>query len=144
VLIVRNPELKVRNQQSAVPFPFPVDTEDSLSFGGWFLLQHVYDPLDAGEAPGATPLFRDPTRIDAVSGRAACLSYGDALKSLRLYIGAVMPSADPTLYGLHSLRIGAASALFALNCPPLVLQSLGRWATDIYVVYCRTNRGQLV
>ena len=144
VLIVRNPELKVRNQQSAVPFPFPVDTEDSLSFGGWFLLQHVYDPLDAGEAPGATPLFRDPTRIDAVSGRAACLSYGDALRSLRLYIGAVMPSADPTLYGLHSLRIGAASALFALNCPPLVLQSLGRWATDIYEIYCRANRGQLV
>ena len=61
-----------------------------------------------------------------------------------MYIGAVMPSADPTLYGLHSLRIGAASALFALNCPPLVLQSLGRWATDIYEIYCRANRGQLV
>ena len=34
VLIVRNPELKVRNQQSVVPSSFPVDTEGDFSFGG--------------------------------------------------------------------------------------------------------------
>jgi hypothetical protein len=47
-----------------------------------------------------------------------------------------LPGADPSLYGLHSLRIGVASALFALNCSPLVRQSLGRWQSDIYELYC--------
>jgi len=106
VLIVSNPELEVRNQQSVVPFSFPVDTEDDLPFGGRSLLQHVYGPLDDGEAPDVTPLFRDPNHIDAGSGRAAYPSYDDALRSLRLYIGAVMLSGDPTLYGFHSLRSG--------------------------------------
>ena len=82
--------------------------------------------------------------IDPRTGRPACLSYDDALRTLRDCIAALLPGADPSLYGLHSLRIGAASALFALNCPPLVLQSLGRWQSDIYELYCRANRAQLV
>ena len=145
VLVVRNPELKVRSlEASRTPFPFPIDAGDDLCFGWWYTQRDAFDPLDDGEVASITPLFRDPTRCDPRTGRPACLSYDDALRTLRDCIAALLPGADPSLYGLHSLRIGAASALFALNCPPLVLQSLGRWQSDIYELYCRANRAQLV
>ena len=35
----------------------------------------------------------------------------------------------------HSLRIGGATALAALNTPEYVIQILGRWRSDAYKAY---------
>ena len=75
---------------------------------------------------------------------SACIAYDDALSELREILRAADPRADVTKYGLHSLRIGAASSLFAMGCPPLIIQTLGRWSSDLYELYCRANRHQLV
>ena len=143
-LLVRNPALKVNNQHTGLPFPFPVDANDICSFASWFGVMDKYDPLDADEDPAKTPLFADPAK--GVDGRqhGQCLAYADALADLRSLLRRAFPNIDDMLYGLHSLRIGAASALFALGCPPMVIQTLGRWASDLYEIYCRAHRDQLV
>ena len=143
VVTVKNPELKVRNRHSGVPFPFLVDACDMCSFGHWFSLRDTFDPLDPGEDPETTPLFADPRKGGAGRIHSVCLSYDDALKELRALIASELPALDVSLYGLHSMRIGAASSLFALGCPPLVIQTLCRWSLDMYELYCCANREQL-
>ena len=146
LLVVRNPELKVANKHTAVPFPFPVEETDVCSFGAWFALSSMYDPLDPGEDPALVPLFNDP-KAGTLGERlhTKCLTYDVALDALRGALTAVSPNGiDTSKYGLHSMRIGAASALFALGCPPMIIQTLGRWASDIYEIYCRAHRHQLV
>ena len=106
----------------------------------------MYDPLDPGEDPALVPLFNDP-KANALGERlhTKCLTYDVALDALRGALTAVGPNGiDISKYGLHSMRIGAASALFALGCPPMIIQTLGRWASDIYEIYCRAHRHQLV
>ena len=141
-VLVHNPELKVRNRFTAAPLPFPVDSGDICSFGHWVSLQTNYDPLEHGERANRTPLFYN-SRQGGHGMHAACLSYDDALVEFRKLLNQACPEADVKLYGLHSMRIGAATSLFALGCPPLVIQTLGRWSSELYELYCRANREQL-
>jgi hypothetical protein len=46
---------------------------------------------------------------------------------------------DPSLYGAHSLRIGGATAALAAGVPPALIRLMGRWASDVYEVYCRLS-----
>ena len=45
---------------------------------------------------------------------------------------------------MHSLRIGGATALLAAGCPAMVIQSLGRWSSDTYRLYCRSNTADVL
>jgi hypothetical protein len=141
-VLVRNPELKRSNKHSGIEFPFPVDETDICSFGWWVSQQADFDPLVGGEDPATTPLFPDFSSF-GMQGHSRCLSYDDALDKFRSLLGQACPTVDTTLYGLHSMRIGAATSLFAMGCPPLVIQTLGRWASDLFGIYCRANRHQL-
>lgn len=46
--------------------------------------------------------------------------------------------------GSHAGRIGGATDLFAANCPPAVLQVMGRWDSDIWAIYTRICLGQVL
>ena len=50
----------------------------------------------------------------------------------------------PDELGSHAGRIGGATDLFAANCPPAVLQVMGRWDSDIWAIYTRTCLGQVL
>ena len=85
------------------------------------------DPTPDGAA-ATTPLFRDvetnePLRTDALRR---------LLKLLMMTIG-----EDPREFGLHSLRIGGATALFAAGATPIVIRTMGRWSSDCYRLYVR-------
>ena len=84
---------------------------------------------------GVTPLFRDPT-----TGRT--LTVDGLMKVIRL--GAVEAGLKPEDLGTHSLRIGGATALFEAGESPLVIQTMGRWASDLYRLYVRACRGSMM
>ena len=44
---------------------------------------------------------------------------------------------DPKQFGLHSFRIGGATALFAAGATPLTIRMMGRWSSDGYRLYVR-------
>ena len=54
------------------------------------------------------------------------------LQSMLAHVG-----EDPTEFGLHSLRIGGATALFQAGADPLVIRTMGRWSSDCYRLYVR-------
>ena len=46
--------------------------------------------------------------------------------------------------GSHAGRIGGATDLFAANCPPALLQVMGRWDSDIWAIYTRVCLHQVL
>ena len=83
--------------------------------------------------PSSAPLasFRE-------SGRVAVWSYGQALRALREVVA--KSRQDPAEFALHSLRIGGASRLAAGGgLSERVIQREGRWKSDAYKVYTRSN-----
>jgi len=75
-----------------------------------------------------TPMFRDPVSNDAL--RTGALR--QLTRKLMLSIG-----EDPVQFGLHSYRIGGATALFAAGATPLTIRMMGRWSSDCYRLYVR-------
>ena len=84
---------------------------------------------------GSTPLFRD-------SKTHQTLTVDGLMQVVRA--GAMAVGVDPELVGTHSLRIGGATALFEAGETPLVIQTMGRWASDLYRLYVRACRGKLM
>lgn len=58
----------------------------------------------------------------------------DMVKSLMAAIG-----LDPRHFGAHSLRIGGATAALASGVPPALIRLMGRWSSDVYLIYCRMS-----
>ena len=44
--------------------------------------------------------------------------------------------------GGHSYRIGGCSALLAAGAPMLIIQAMGRWSSDCFLLYCRQGQKQ--
>ena len=93
----------------------------------WRMLE--LDPVQEA-ARGHTPLFR---RADgeAIATDDVCAM----VKALMRSIG-----RDPARYGAHSLRIGGATAAMAAGVDPAIIKVLGRWSSDVYMIYMRCNR----
>ena len=81
----------------------------------------------AAGAASTTPLFRGADG-QALTG-----------ERMRLWIQAAMHrlGLQPEQFGLHSLRIGGATALFAAGADPLIIRTMGRWSSDCYRLYVR-------
>ena len=47
-------------------------------------------------------------------------------------------------YGNHSFRIGGMNSLCELNCPKLLLMSLGRWVSESMLNYLRENAARVL
>lgn len=85
------------------------------------------DPTPQGKA-ATTPLFRDPaTNLPLRTGFLRRIT-----AQLMISIG-----QDPKQYGLHSYRIGGATALFAAGATPMIIRTMGRWSSDCYRLYVR-------
>ena len=85
------------------------------------------DPIP-DDAAATTPLFRHVVSNQPL--RTGSLRR--LLQSFMLAIGEV-----PKQFGLHSLRIGGATALFAAGATPIVIRTMGRWSSDCYKLYVR-------
>ena len=85
------------------------------------------DPTPEGAAL-MTPLFRDVDSNEPL--RTGALRR--LLQSLMLAIG-----EEPKRFGLHSLRIGGATALFAAGATPIVIRTMGRWSSDCCRLHVR-------
>ena len=99
---------------------------------GWLLWRYVkeFDPVPP-ELEATTPLFRDRS-----TGKVITV---DAVREeLRRLMGLL--GRDASVYGAHSLRIGAATALAFLGAPEHVIKALGRWRSDAYLLYIRDSR----
>jgi hypothetical protein len=44
----------------------------------------------------------------------------------------------------HSFRIGGATALFAAGVTAEEIQTMGRWSSDVYKIYCRLSKERLL
>ena len=66
---------------------------------------------------------------------------GVRVDELRDEVKAIMQALgrDPSLYGAHSLRIGGATAALAAGVPPSLIRLMGRWSSDVYLLYCRMS-----
>jgi hypothetical protein len=85
----------------------------------------LVDKVRASDAPNV-PLFRDGTRaLNATTMR----------RDLQYMMSTV--GQEPGQFGLHSLRIGGATALFAAGADPIVIRTMGRWSSDCYRLYVR-------
>ena len=89
------------------------------------------NPVVAGRE-SMTPMFRDANGAALKSGEIR-----DLVKYLMRSMG-----EDPAHFGLHSMRIGGATALFAGGADPLVIRTMGRWSSDCYRLYVRACFGQ--
>ena len=90
------------------------------------------DPVAAADEP-RTPAFRNPR-----TGRS--FTDGDIhnwVQQLAARIG-----EDEGDFGAHSLRIGGATAMFALGADPTDIRTVGRWCSDLYVLYTRAVVGR--
>ena len=85
------------------------------------------DPV-SDEMAATTPMFRD---VDS-NQPLRTGSLRRLLQSLMLSVG-----EEPKHFGLHSLRIGGATALFAAGATPTVIRTMGRWSSDCYRLYVR-------
>jgi hypothetical protein len=90
------------------------------------------DPVPR-ERWATTPLFRNP-----VTNRPILVS------QLAATVKAIMAAVgrDPRNFGAHSLRIGAATALFAAGATPDTIRVMGRWWSGAYRLYIRGCEGQ--
>ena len=103
-------------------------SDDPVNAAQAIAAMFIAEPGEHAE-PARTPLFR----ADA-SGTAFKHSVADAV--FRDLITAAFPGADCSRWSLHSLRIGAASALLAAKASHPLIQAICRWrsakSVDIY------------
>ena len=85
------------------------------------------DPVEQGRE-GDTFLFRDP-----MSNRP--LSYELMLQMVKTLMSSI--GEDPDQFGTHSLRIGGATALFAMGASETLIRTMGRWSSDLHRLYTR-------
>ena len=86
------------------------------------------DPVPR-EQWASTPLFR----VGLAPMRVAWVR--DVVKAL---MGAV--GCEPARFGAHSLRIGGATAAYAAGVPPATIRLMGRWSSEIYMIYTRMSK----
>ena len=93
----------------------------------WRMLE--LNPVPASER-SSTPLFR------LANGES--VRTGDVREMVRHLMRQI--GCDPLQYGAHSLRIGGATAAMAAGVDPAVIKVMGRWSSDVFMIYTRINR----
>ena len=87
------------------------------------------DPVAPRQRP-FTPAFRDPA-----TGRA--LRVADANKWVKRLMQSI--GEDPDEYGSHSCRTGGATAMFKAGASALDIRTIGRWSSDVYLIYVHAD-----
>ena len=87
-----------------------------------------------------------PINLVVTGGRAALISSNQILNHLRA--GALLYGEERLGFavdsiGTHSLRSGAATAMFMVDVPVKTIQLIGRWKSQAFLRYIRTQVQQL-
>ena len=109
-----------------------------MQAGELLFLIMLMDPVAADEV-ATTPLFR-LRRPHGSNTKIERQKFQDWYQSRMASLGYTKVNQ----YKTHSFRIGGATKLAYLNVSPLDIQIMGRWASDIYKIYCRRCKGKLV
>lgn len=97
------------------------------------ILTNYQSFFDKSKLNGNEPLFMD------TFGKA--YMYKEALADLRFYLRRIGMESD--LYGTQSFRIGLATQAGKANIPDSILQLLGRWKSDCFKIYVKTDPAEL-
>ena len=94
------------------------------------------DPVPQAER-ATTPLFRWGEARGATATERAF-----TVRHVRNMVRALMRAVgeDGAMFGAHSLRIGGATAALAAGIDPSLIRLMGRWSSDVYLIYCRISR----
>ena len=94
------------------------------------------DPVPQAER-ATTPLFRWGEARGATATERAF-----TVRHVRNMVRALMRAVgeDGAMFGAHSLRIGGATAALAAGIDPSLIRLMGRWSSDVYLIYCRMSR----
>jgi hypothetical protein len=67
--------------------------------------------------------------------KSPCLSH--AWLRLRIKSAVASLGLNPSIYSCHSLRAGGATDLFAARVPYPIIKKMGRWKSDVCIIYFR-------
>eukprot|EP01050_Picozoa_sp_SAG11_P021223 SAG11_NODE_3733_length_2258_cov_1.394627_3_plen_174_part_00 len=105
------------------------------------------DTFCQSQDESTVPLWRFPPRedgkADAITGTTLTPDFIRQLDRA-IITGNAEQFAPVTAseIGGHSYRIGGCSALLAAGAPMLVIQAMGRWSSDCFLLYCRQGQRQ--
>ena len=133
---VRMPLMKVQNRwtKNSEFFSLPLDKHAKVSAAAALIRLFKIDKVPKSEYK-TTPLFRDPRTNKPMK------SWYLRKQIKKLYKEKC--GGDPKRVGTHSMRIGGCSTLFAMGTPPVFVQALGRWSSDVFKLYMRTSKGEM-
>ena len=84
--------------------------------------------------------LNDPVNLISYNSKFYHITSSDSVKALRaaaLSIGATTLGFDPTDIGTHSIRSGAAMAMYLDEVPVYTIMLIGRWSSDAFLLYIR-------
>jgi integrase len=67
--------------------------------------------------------------------KSPCLSHAWLRRRIKLAVSRL--GLDHALYSCHSLRAGGATDLFAARVPYPMIKRMGRWKSDVCLIYYR-------
>ena len=117
-------------------FPMPsAPTERALSPCAYFWDLFTFHPLPRIQHD-STPLF-----ASSISSRSSRLTERDFMKQWKAFCTA---AGMPFKFGKHAFRRGGINRLIDIGCSAPVIAALGRWKSDVWQIYARRNKEQLI
>ena len=133
---LRMPLLKVQNRwtKDSEYFSLPVDKSGKVCAATAILDLFKHDEVPKEKWP-TTPLIRDPKTNKPMKSHYLRKQIKKLYKS--------KCNGNEKRVGLHSMRIGGCSTLFAMGTPAVFVQALGRWSSDVFKLYMRTSQKEM-
>ena len=128
-----------------VPIIIAADREGTLRTVE--LLGILFNLVAADERGGRTPCFRYPAELVEMSeAKRKEHSFITQSRVMKWYHARCEfhNIANHHLVKMHSFRIGGATALMAMGVDPSLIKNKGRWASDVYEIYCRVCKGKML
>jgi hypothetical protein len=125
------PAKKAAGCNTKVPVLFPADSGPCSTYVSMQRMRSARLELEGGHVHEEAPLLVSKW----VGGVATAVTTQHVRSMFKRAARAI--GIDPRLVGAHSGRIGGATDHFAQGTPPIEIQVLGRWDSDIWQIYAR-------
>ena len=129
-----------------MPIPVAANRGGTLRSAELLHILTALSPVSAEEA-ATTPLFRYAKELVEMSAKEkkyhTWISHDRVMRWYRDRARAAgVQHVD--LIKMHSFRIGGATAMMAAGISAEEIKTRGRWASDVYQIYCRVCEGRLL
>ena len=131
------PAKKAAGCNTKVPVLFPADSGPCSTYESMWRMRAAREALEGGPVHPEAPLLISAWGKGGVAIPVTTQYVRSTFKRAAKAIG-----IDPRLVGAHSGRIGGATDHFAMGTPPIEIQVLGRWDSDIWQIYARQCVGR--